>query len=610
MNLNEKPFEIVRFDAVRLVGGKNPFSFSIDSGCIHALFSDNPSTSLRILRCLAGSESFDSGFIHFEGTRYRRINCKLAKKLGIEIVDNSNRSFLRLSVLDNLYCERKITRFTHRKSRALTRDRAVELFSELGIEIDLKACMGQINPYRRKLLELARSIIASPKILCIEESTIRDILDHSPPGTSEKLQYVLLRLVNNGAAILWASNDINKIFVFANTISVIKNDVMQEKVTVQETDKFQLMQAAYGSITSRAELEKNNFELFYYKQLYQEIIDSLIFPMLATDTHHNIIIYNNEVQLTYLNGRTDLVGESIQSALGLSNELMQRIERELLYFPESRVYRLADVFPGTQIYVSSINDDMGSYMGMLYVFDRSNDRSLSFDSILRKSKHFERDYKLNELIHEVKNPLGIILNYLSLIQKETSVTVIQNETQYIVKEVARISRLLDNLKISNSGLHTKPNVEQPPITLAKIIQEILEFLKPTIESSSIQFHTDFSDEYVVSHHEDLLRQVFLNIILNATEVMHNGGIIQISGRYRILQNVNYYTIQIMDNGPGILPENLPLIFDPFFTTKTDRDSHGIGLSITKDIVERLNGSIRAESVLGEGAIFIIDLPIQ
>ena len=106
--------------------------------------------------------------------------------------------------------------------------------------------------------------------------------------------------------------------------------------------------------------------------------------------------------------------------------------------------------------------------------------------------------------------------------------------------------------------------------------------------------------------KDQIQQVFINLILNASDAMPNGGDIKILSR--IIENGEYIEVRFADNGLGISEENKHKIFDPFFTTK--ENGTGLGLSITYGIVEQHGGIINLESELGKGTTFIVLLPIK
>ena len=104
----------------------------------------------------------------------------------------------------------------------------------------------------------------------------------------------------------------------------------------------------------------------------------------------------------------------------------------------------------------------------------------------------------------------------------------------------------------------------------------------------------------------MLKQVFINLILNAIEILPKKGEISVS-TFKSKEE-DYVVVEVKDNGPGIPEHVLPRIFDPFFTTKSKRKGTGLGLSVSKGILSKLGGYIKAESKAGEGASFKVYLP--
>jgi signal transduction histidine kinase len=118
-------------------------------------------------------------------------------------------------------------------------------------------------------------------------------------------------------------------------------------------------------------------------------------------------------------------------------------------------------------------------------------------------------------------------------------------------------------------------------------------------------NTDFGEIPMVECFAQELNQVFMNILVNAAQAMERSGEIRV--RTRLIDG--YVRIEISDTGPGIHPDHISKIFDPFFTTKEVGKGTGLGMHIAYNIIQKHQGSIRAESQLGKGATFIIDLPV-
>ena len=102
-----------------------------------------------------------------------------------------------------------------------------------------------------------------------------------------------------------------------------------------------------------------------------------------------------------------------------------------------------------------------------------------------------------------------------------------------------------------------------------------------------------------------LRQVFLNLLLNAIQAMPGGGTLSVSAR---MHEADRVCLEIHDTGTGIPPAVLPHIFDPFFTTKEPDKGTGLGLSVSLGIIRRFGGDIQATSEPGQGATFHVCLP--
>ena len=105
-----------------------------------------------------------------------------------------------------------------------------------------------------------------------------------------------------------------------------------------------------------------------------------------------------------------------------------------------------------------------------------------------------------------------------------------------------------------------------------------------------------------------LKQVFLNLVLNATEAMPTGGNLRIFGRNIDLDGQKWLTIAFTDSGQGIPRNDLDKIFEPFYTTKST--GTGLGLAVSHNIITNLGGRLTAESVVGRGSTFTVWLPIS
>ncbi len=208
------------------------------------------------------------------------------------------------------------------------------------------------------------------------------------------------------------------------------------------------------------------------------------------------------------------------------------------------------------------------------------------------------------VVHEINNPVQTIKNCLYL--AETEVQPGSPQQDYLgmaSSEIDRISKLVASLR----EIYSQPKtLIMQTLELSKILDEVHLLLEPHLQHHKIIWKQELLDKPLwINAIADHLKQVFLNISLNAIESMQpEGGILTITTG--IEDNSNEVTVTIADTGCGIAPENLTRIFEPFFTTR--ERGGGLGLSICYEIMQQHSGRITAESVLGEGSKFTIWLP--
>ena len=250
--------------------------------------------------------------------------------------------------------------------------------------------------------------------------------------------------------------------------------------------------------------------------------------------------------------------------------------------------------------------------------------------------------------HEVGNPLGAILGYTSILQKEgLDREESKDYLKRIVKEIERINRIVRELL----DFARPSKFEIKDVEINKVIESALSLLSYQNNFKNIETKLDLqSDLPAIKGDEFQLSQVFINIILNATDAMPEGGILRIQTSTHVVENLDVdrfqriyprrrksdptesdysrmrktdplaalfkkfsegdrlVKIRISDTGSGIKKEDLENIFDPFFTTKAPDKGTGLGLSISLRIVESLEGEIRVESEVGKGSAFEVYFP--
>ncbi len=215
---------------------------------------------------------------------------------------------------------------------------------------------------------------------------------------------------------------------------------------------------------------------------------------------------------------------------------------------------------------------------------------------------------VSEIVHEIRNPLVSIKTFLQLLPERLNEPEFHEDFRNLVSdEVQRLERMLDDLL-----RHARPS-QTPAIGegahVSESIQTTLQLLSHRCRERGVTLETRIQPELpALNLSEDALRQLLLNLLLNATEVTPEGGRILLSVDWSE-DEANHLALRIEDDGPGIDPLLATRIFEPFWTTRSE-GAGGLGLSICKRIVDDAGGSIEAKNRPGGGACFRVDLPIM
>jgi signal transduction histidine kinase len=234
---------------------------------------------------------------------------------------------------------------------------------------------------------------------------------------------------------------------------------------------------------------------------------------------------------------------------------------------------------------------------------------------LRKSRsHIQRADRLASLgtltaalAHEIRNPLVAIKTFTQLLPERFDDEEFRNHFLNIVSaEVDRISTLINELL--EFARPSDPKVEAEDVNT--ILDSIVLLVSSGIKKKHIHIVKDFSANLpLVLIDREQIKQVFLNLLLNAIDATEENGKITVKTRAYIKSNQEHYIqIEFTDTGCGILAENLESIFNPFFTTK--HKGSGLGLSISNQIIQEHKGYIDVESQPNKGSSFYVNLPLH
>lgn len=213
------------------------------------------------------------------------------------------------------------------------------------------------------------------------------------------------------------------------------------------------------------------------------------------------------------------------------------------------------------------------------------------------------------LSHEIKNPILAIIGLINRLLSQATDNKYIEYLEVIKKEALRIEGIISRLSDYYKFKQTKKELNN----INNLIKETLELTGHYLSRfKKVETVIELSDEIPEFYfNKGQIQQVLVNLIMNASQAMLSGG--KLSIRTKLIKNgdnlQSKVKIEVEDTGTGIVPENMPKIFLPFFSTKSTTEGTGIGLSISKEIIERHGGEIFAESEVGVGSTFTIILPL-
>ena len=253
-----------------------------------------------------------------------------------------------------------------------------------------------------------------------------------------------------------------------------------------------------------------------------------------------------------------------------------------------------------------MKDENGRIVGVVATNEDITERQHGQESLIRTEKLASAGRMATTLAHEINNPIAAVMNLLYVLCANPSldadaakmITVIDEE----VRRLANISR-------TTLGFY-RNDADQSVVNVAQLLDEAVELYSRKVQENSIDVDKRRVAEQFILANEGELRHVFANLISNAVDACPSGG--------RLLLRVVPFRewgnaqkpglkITVADSGRGIDPQHQRNIFEPFFTTK-ETVGNGLGLWVSKTIVQKHGGTIRMRSSQGRGTVFQIFLP--
>jgi PAS domain S-box-containing protein len=360
-------------------------------------------------------------------------------------------------------------------------------------------------------------------------------------------------------------------------------------------------------------------QLFEREEWFRSTLTSLGDAVIATDAKGCVTFLNPIAQqligIDPLNAR----GKTIETVFPIFNEsTRQRVENPVKKVLETGIivgsanHIVLQRSDGTSIPIEDsaapIRDSYGRLVGVVLVFRDATPQRQS-QELLRRTEKLAAAARLAATVsHEINNPLEAVGNLIFLARTTDGIPAGASEQLALAEEeLERVSHITRQ----TLGFYRESKLPNQ-VDLADLVDSVLRIYSNKFRTKNITVERDLQDCPTVHGLSGELNQAIANLISNAADAVPSGGTIHVKLSCLDDAETRAVMISIQDNGSGISPENKERIFEPFFTTKKDVGT-GLGLWVTKEIVERHGGSIQVHSdncPSSPSTIFNILLPVE
>lgn len=381
------------------------------------------------------------------------------------------------------------------------------------------------------------------------------------------------------------------------------------------------LQRAYADLEQKfasidRELEIKNLELEAtiaakedMRNYLQNILESLTNGVIVTDLAGNIETVNRCAGIFTAITEEEVKGKHISL---LFEDITPAMWQDIFfseYFQGEAGHKVKLRGRTLEIFGSPVNARSGQTLGTVFIM-RDISRIEKLEDMAKRTEKFASMGEMAaNIAHEIRNPLGSIELFASMLMKDMPE---ERDRERVAKILTSVKNM-DN-KISNLLLFTKTNIPRSEcINVHALLKETLSFSEPLAKQGDISLtFSPAEKDVLVPGDEEMLKQVFFNLTLNALQAMPEGGRLDVStkitssGQSRA-SVTSFLEITFADDGIGIPEENLPKIFDPFFSTR--EGTSGLGLAIVHNILDMHKGAIHVERGCTAGTVFTILLPL-
>ncbi len=395
---------------------------------------------------------------------------------------------------------------------------------------------------------------------------------------------------------------------FDNAISKLAEEDYTYRVKYQKKDEFSDTFTKLNRTIEKVGYLKENYKKAEKRivSLLRAVNDSI----LVVDTKKNVTSFNDATYKFFKSSKESFSNWFVK-ILAINRELNNLLSNVLKGEGRVREKEITVFLPDdTEILVKmSIQalQEEEMIQGAVLTFKDLHLINELENNLLRSMKFGVITNLASSISHEIKNPLSAMALHAEILEGQFKKMEIKQKTKVLksIETLQSESRRLNRIIQQFLTLARPSKLELNLIKLNKIVEDVLELVHQQAQEIGVLIASDLDPSIgVIYGDEDQLKQVFLNLILNAFAATDSGGRVEVSTR----SEHDKVIVQVKDTGRGIPERIRNKIFDLYFTTK--KDGGGIGLAVCQNIIKVHDGRIDFESVEGEGTIFTILIPIK
>jgi PAS domain S-box-containing protein len=367
--------------------------------------------------------------------------------------------------------------------------------------------------------------------------------------------------------------------------------------------------------------------------LHKAVVDTSLDCIIIVDGEGRVVDFNPASEKLFGYSRQDALGREISALIipekyrdahhqgmarylssGLSRVIGRRVELEALGKDGQLVpveLSLADVSVGDQRLFTAHIRDLTASKAAQFEIERQR------DALYQKEKLAALGSLLSGVAHELNNPLSIVLGQAMMLRdkvtREAAGLAIGNDLADRALQIENAANRCARIVKTFLAMARQRKAERSYVSIAKVVGDAVELLSYSLKTSDVALDIDVARDLPQTFADaDLLHQVLVNLIVNARQALEE----KVSSNRRITLRAAHdstsgsLVITVRDNGPGIPANIRSRIFDPFFTTKPQDHGTGIGLAVSRGLIEAHSGTLElTQPQPATGAEFVIRLPI-